>query len=128
MLNLGLIKLSDGSGRVVKARQQIGPDIAGFRGIPAQRVKNVLDMGFVQPAETGLDNAKLVETNIFHHPLSASLPIHPIDRGTDRWMGIAPFSMICVSIITLRFSEVCTSVFPKCRLRRSEERRVGKEC
>ena len=113
MLNLGLIKLSDGSGRVVKAGQQIDPDIVGFRGIPAQRVKNVLDMGFVQPAETGLDNAQMVETNIFHPPLSASLPIHPISRGTDRWMGIAPFSLICVSIITLRFSEVCTSVFPK---------------
>ena len=58
MLNLGLIKLPDGSGRVVKACQQIGPDIADFRGIPAQAVKNVLDMGFIQLAETGLDNAQ----------------------------------------------------------------------
>lgn len=58
MLNLGLIKLSDGSGRVVKARQQIGPDIADFRGIPAQAVKNVFNVGLIQLAETGLDNAQ----------------------------------------------------------------------
>lgn len=58
MLNLCLIELPDGSGRVVKARQQISPDIADFGGIPVQRIKNVLDMCFVQPAETSLDNAQ----------------------------------------------------------------------
>ena len=149
ILHLCLIKLPDGSGRVVKAGEKISADIVDFLRTLTQAVKHILDMRFVQLPKAGtyrldrnflppdLDSGlrrsqnignqvcypfnilfaiflhKLVKTNIFHHLLPARLPIHLISRRLDRWIGLVPLGLIIVSIITLRFSEVCTSVFPK---------------
>ena len=53
MLHLCLIKLPDGSGRVVKAGEQISADIVDFLRTLTQAVKHILDMRFVQLPKAG---------------------------------------------------------------------------
>lgn len=76
MLYLGLVKLTDGYGGVVKSCQQVSSDIAYFGCVAFETIENVFDMFSIQRKKTVL---YLVYRNGF-----ASDP----DRWTNTGQGI----------------------------------------